>query len=129
MTITTEYLQTDVVRAGLAVRVNAYANRVFVTVRDEGVAESVRSATHEVLVVKAETAPTVFVVLETGVKGQVLVGSAQELLTTLSENDRLLDGQELVAQQRSRGVGVFGRHQVRKGAVGERRRESEHLGA
>jgi hypothetical protein len=63
LTITAEHLETDVVRAGLAVRVNALAYRVFVAVRDEGVTESVRSAAHEVIVVKAETAPTVFVVL------------------------------------------------------------------
>jgi hypothetical protein len=62
LTIVAEHLETDVIGAGLAVRVHARVHGVFVAVHDYGVTESIRSTAHEVFVTKAEAAPTVLVV-------------------------------------------------------------------
>src|ERR1019366_1224798 len=68
----------DVDGAGGAVDVDALEDGCLVPVHHQRVAESRRSAAHEVLIVKAEPSPTVLVVFEAGIELQVFVGPLQE---------------------------------------------------
>ena len=93
----------------------------------EGVAKPIRSAAHEVAVAEALSSPAVSVVFKARIVFEMLMSTAKELLTTLSEDHCLLDAEEPVTDDRAGELRVLGRHKVGVGSIGALCRELEHL--